>query len=199
MTRVLLLRHGLAENPHHLFYGPAFPLTEQGRGQIQRIAKSLQTAQLVPDVVFCSPFLRTHQTADIVTHELDLPPTEIDDRLREWDVGPWLNKPLEAFHHATGYDQDPPPFPLPPEIEPLDQSAQRVHEVIEEKKKIFPGKTILLVSHREPLASVVLRYQQKPLSEIHRVDFPVSALWELAFGGEKDPMSVKKLFDYSQS
>lgn len=197
MTRILLLRHGFTENPCQVFYGPEFPLSPRGHRQIKAVADDLRVAHLFPDAVLASPFRRTKETAETIAKALDLPKPPLEHRLREWDVGPWFGKPLTEFHRATNYNLDPPPADLPPEIEPLAKTAARILTVIDEQRRAHEGGVVLLVSHREPLASALLWLMEGSVERIHSLSFPPACLWEIAYDKDGNRASIRRLFDHS--
>ncbi len=80
---LLLLRHGLAEDP-----GPATEhrdepraLTPKGSMRMRLGASGMRALGVAPDVLVSSPLTRCAQTADIVGDHLGLEPA-LDDRLR---------------------------------------------------------------------------------------------------------------------
>jgi broad specificity phosphatase PhoE len=100
-NHIVLVRHGESERNIHkeiaeaqgeLVYGGDIrdvdvPLTERGRSQAVATGKALsQTFQF--DCIFVSPFVRTHQTADIVSEQFATAiPQTAEERLREIDFG----------------------------------------------------------------------------------------------------------------
>ena len=71
---LFLLRHGKAEdkNPEN---GNDFSraLVEKGIEQARNAARLLRTADMLPELVLCSPLVRTKQTADVFTQEAQMP------------------------------------------------------------------------------------------------------------------------------
>ena len=82
------LRHGESVgNAEDRFQGHAdFPLTEQGRLQVQALAGRWQVEQVTFDQCIASPLLRARQTAEIVCAALNVP-LEIDPDWMEIDNG----------------------------------------------------------------------------------------------------------------
>src|ERR1051325_4419755 len=81
---LFLLRHGLAVEPTI----PGFkldrdrPLTGEGRNKIRRVAALLRKVQLSFDLILTSPYVRAHQTAEIVAEILgDAKRLEISEHL----------------------------------------------------------------------------------------------------------------------
>ena len=63
------------------------PLKPEGRKMVQAIAEAMADADEIPKVIFCSPFERTKQTADIIGSFLTVQVNVVDD------LAP--NRPLE--------------------------------------------------------------------------------------------------------
>ena len=69
-----LLRHGMAANrdPVRFPDDRLRPLTTRGEQRIRDISKAMRRLDLGIDLIWCSPFLRTRQTAAATAEELDL-------------------------------------------------------------------------------------------------------------------------------
>lgn len=197
MTRVFLLRHGHVDNPAQLFYGPDTPLSPRGLRQATALAEKLQAAEVQPSLIISSPYLRTQQTTRQIASIFQGVPLLMDDRLVEWQVGDWFGKPLKDFYDYTKYDQHP-AGELPSNIESLEQCAARIQAVLMEVVEQNQGKTIFVVSHREPMASAILKYEQKGWEAIHALHFPYASAWELPFEGSAQPVSCTKYLDCSR-
>ncbi len=68
---VYFLRHGIAERQ-----SPGGDrerrLTEEGRSELRRVLACAKRAQLKPDVVLCSPYVRAMETARLAAEHLEL-------------------------------------------------------------------------------------------------------------------------------
>jgi broad specificity phosphatase PhoE len=190
MTKIYLMRHGHTENPDQLFYGPEFPLSEAGRQSIAELAQDMAGAGIGISRIIASPFRRTQETAQIAASAFGVASVETDDRLREWDVNGWFDKPLSDFYAATHYSETPPRVD-DPQVEPLERMAQRIVAVLEEVAGADSG-SILLVSHREPLVSALLHLRRASWDGIHQVSFPPGSVWEVEFDGKKFHEARKK-------
>ena len=101
--RIVLARHGESEaNLVGEFSnrGTKHPLTDVGRAQAADLAERL--ADLHVDRVLTSPVLRAQQTAAIVGERFGVP-VEVDERLREFDVGAFEGSRDDA--HWAEYDE----------------------------------------------------------------------------------------------
>jgi phosphohistidine phosphatase len=75
-----LVRHGLAEPPGAGGEDSTRHLTPEGARRIQQQAVVMARAGIQLDRLFCSPYLRARQTADLIGAALDITPQE-DKRL----------------------------------------------------------------------------------------------------------------------
>ncbi len=68
---VYFLRHGIAERQ-----SPGGDrerrLTEEGRSELRRVLACAKRAQLKPDLVLCSPYVRAMETAKLAAEQLEL-------------------------------------------------------------------------------------------------------------------------------
>jgi phosphohistidine phosphatase len=69
--KIYLVRHAIAEEPGTSGYedDSLRPLTEKGRGKMQRIARALRELGVAPDLIVSSPYARASQTASILAKE----------------------------------------------------------------------------------------------------------------------------------
>ena len=67
----LLFRHGIAVSPDE-WRGtePDRPLTKEGHTKTRKAAEGLRHIQVQPDLILCSPFIRTQETAQIAKEVL---------------------------------------------------------------------------------------------------------------------------------
>lgn len=117
------------------------PLTEKGLAQARDLAK--RAGELGIDLIVASPMCRAYTTAQIVAEACGAP-VVTDERLMEQDYGIYegrdrsdpgflANKRHFAFRYPGG--------------ESMMQMARRVYGLLEELKKQYADKTLLLVCH----------------------------------------------------
>lgn len=158
-NRYFLLRHG--KNIHQtekkdIVYGwPDDPepcvLLEEGNEEAKAAGELLKNQNI--DLIFCSDVCRTRQTAEIVAEMIGFPKEQIvyDERLRDINWGIFGGKtkkeaweffngePLKKFEQAV------------PEGESWNECQARIVKVLVELENKYAGKTILIVSHGDPL------------------------------------------------
>ncbi|RPH62599.1 MAG: phosphohistidine phosphatase SixA, partial [Chloroflexi bacterium] len=67
-----LMRHAIATEPDEDTDDSQRPLTEKGRKKLGKIARNLDKLDLTFDLILTSPYLRAHQTAEVVADELNI-------------------------------------------------------------------------------------------------------------------------------
>ena len=101
MTNIYIVRHGntfdKGDTVTRVGARTDLPLSTSGKAQAEALAAHFK--ELVPngfDMVFCSPLLRTRQTADAILNRYDdAPEPRTLEFLREIDYGPDENQPEE--------------------------------------------------------------------------------------------------------
>lgn len=131
----------LADNPHHL--------TEKGKKQVEETGKWFKDKKI--DLIFTSPFIRTKETADIISRVIGLDASKIiiDPRLRELGAGVWNGKSfndfVKEFDHADRF------IKTPEGGENYVDIKKRVGDFLYDIENKYEGKNILIISHDTPL------------------------------------------------
>jgi len=188
MTTVYLLRHGEYENPRYLFPGrdPGYPLSVTGREQVERTTAKLAFGKIA--ALYASPLLRTKQTADILAKKLDLP-VIYDDRLLEVRTG-MENTPMKEFD-AIGGNVYTPEFARKG-VEQPEAIAARMRTCITALTGLHAGKTIVCVSHGDPIRFAVASYSGLPLSfdGAKALRIPLAGGYRLDFEAGEDDVKL---------
>ncbi len=92
-TRLVIGRHGNTFDPGDVVRRVGartdLPLSTSGRLQAERLGQALANANLLPDIVFTAPLLRTRQTAELALAAMPLNRNiQILPQLTEIDYGP---------------------------------------------------------------------------------------------------------------
>ena len=122
-------------------------LTKRGQKQIREIAKKLKKEKI--NLIYSSDVFRTRQTAKIVAKELGLK-VIFDKRLRDINLGIYQNRPKKEFY------QDFPNLKerfskKPKGGESWSECKKRILNFLKDIDKKYKDKTILIVSHGDPL------------------------------------------------
>ena len=123
-------------------------LTQKGKNQIKVVAKKLKKAGI--DLIYSSDFFRTRETSQIVIKKLGIKKIKFDKRLRDIDWGIYQGGRKENFRRD---------FPSgkimfnkrPKKGESRKNVQKRVLSFLKELEKKYKGKTILIISHGDPL------------------------------------------------
>jgi len=153
-NKYFILRHGettaQARKEAVLYDWPgtsSFPLTENGKKDIAEMVKKIKNQKI--DLIYASDALRTRQTAKIVAKELGLE-IKFVPGLRDINVGIYQKRKTKEFK------KDYPPSlirfskKIPGGESWLDIKKRALHAIRDIEKRNH-GKTILIVSHGDPL------------------------------------------------
>jgi len=126
---------------------PPVRLTKKGKEQIEKATKILKNKKI--DLIFSSDIFRTRQTAGIVAKELGLQ-VKYDKRLRDINWGIFQGKKSKE---AWAYYSNPKEkfYKAPPLGENWNECKKRMLNVLKEIEKKYKNKTILIISHGDPL------------------------------------------------
>ncbi len=179
-TRLILVRHGETDwNAEGRYQGQADPpLNRRGREQAQALAAALQ--QKGVDVIYSSPLKRAWQTAEVVARAVRAPLFP-EPRLMEIHQGEWEGKRVgeiareypQTFHQ---WEEDPWATQIPGG-ETLAEVQQRVYAAADDILARHPGKTVVLVTHRTPIAMLKIRYQGLDPTQVRKIELP-NTFWE---------------------
>jgi isoleucyl-tRNA synthetase len=148
------VRHGEAEsnvlgiissNPnteHHL--------TAEGRKQALEASEKINKEKV--DIIYCSPFLRTKETAEIIAEKIGYPKEKIvfDDRLHEIYVGALDGRP-DPEYQAFFKDRSEKFYKAPEGGENYTVVKNRMTNFLYDINEKNKGKNILIVSHNTPI------------------------------------------------
>jgi len=149
-TTIYLIRHGEVNNPHNIIYGrlPGFHLTDVGKKQLEDAAKYLKNKHI--DEIYTSPLLRAKESAGIIQKVLGLPIIHISEEILEVKTSYQEMK----FSDLDALQSEVYLKPLNPSDETVEQIANRMMKFIRYLIQTYPGKTIAVVSHGDPIMAV---------------------------------------------
>jgi len=153
-NKYILLRHGetryQAEKLDVLYTkdeNPDLPITENGKEKIRIVAKELKNKGI--DLIYSSDYFRTRQTSKIVAQELGVD-VKLDSRLIDTNFGVFCGKTGDEYKGF--FDSKKQRFSKrTPNGESWRDVRERAVAVITEIEKEYNGKTILIVSHADPV------------------------------------------------
>ncbi|MBU1728040.1 class I tRNA ligase family protein [Patescibacteria group bacterium] len=148
-NKYYVMRHGEAENNVQNIYCSdknKYHLTENGRTQVSETAKDLENKKIT--TIYCSPVLRTKETAEIVAKHIGFPLEKIiyDDRIGELEFGDFSGRSVSEFwDYMDGKDYG---FDTKiPGGESHQDAKNRFGEFLYDIDKKHKGENILIISH----------------------------------------------------
>ncbi len=149
------IRHGHVDDPGDVYYGrlPGYPLSQQGRSEVKRLAEHLTTFPI--SEVYSSPLLRTMQTAEIIAHQLGSQ-VVADERIVE--VKAKFEGKTRTFlreHQPTAEDY----------AETMEQIFERMQDFVQDCSKLHPTTEIVAVSHGGPIRILEMGIEGLPFTD----------------------------------
>jgi len=123
-------------------------LTKKGENQIKEATQELRKQKI--NLIFSSDFFRTRQTAKIVAERLNKR-IHFDKRLRDVNLGIYHGGPKKDYcrdfpiHSKNRFNKKP------PKGESWLDCQKRMLNFLKDIDKRLKGKTILIISHGDPL------------------------------------------------
>lgn len=147
-TVIYFLRHGEVENPKQILYGrlPGFPLSNTGRNGIENLAQEFKNKEI--DCIYTSPLLRAKETGQIINQILKLKSNTssllLETKLLHQGVA------LEKFKRDIQYQMYDMKY-LQQGQESTVSQGNRMFRFVKMIQQKYPGKSILAVSHGDPI------------------------------------------------
>ncbi len=170
--RLVLLRHGETEwSRDRKHTGRTdLDLTEPGREQARRAARTLAHLELNDPLVVSSPRLRAIATAELAGLTVD----EVSPMLAEWDYGDYEGMTTHEIR------TDNPGWLLwtygCPGGESVDAVSMRADQAVSYALDHMVDRDVVFVSHGHFSRAVVTRWVEQPLREGARYGFATAAL-----------------------
>ena len=170
-TTVILVRHGTTPSTGAILPGRArgLHLSEFGQSQAEAAAMRIAELKTKPVAIYASPLERTRETAAPIAKALGLK-TQIARGLLECDFGTWTGAKLDRLRKLpewTRVQNSPSTFRFP-EGESFFEMQIRMHAVTAIAAK-HPGKTVICVSHADPIKAVLASFLGTPLDLFQRI------------------------------
>lgn len=179
-NKYFLLRHGQTiyqtKKKGFLYPWPEIApisLTKKGEGQIEKAAKDLKKENI--DLIYSSDVFRAKQTAGIVGKEFGLK-VNFDKRLRDVNCGIFNGKHEKNLQRFFSSEMEKFSKKIP-KGENWNDVRKRLTDFIEEVKRKYTDKKILIISHGDPLwflAGIIkgLKSEEEFLKPEHKLFYP---------------------------
>jgi len=184
LTTVLLVRHGATATTGQILPGraPGLHLSEKGIAEAQAVAARLGALARRPTALYVSPLERARETAAPIASTLKRRAV-VERGLLECDFGAWTGKRLSTLHRRREWravQHAPSTFRFP-EGESFTEMQQRVWSTIERLARRHRNKTIVVVSHADPIKAAVTYAQGVPLDLFQRTVISTCSVSAIAF------------------
>ncbi len=171
MTILLLIRHAsndFIKEGRLAGRTPGVHLNAEGQREADDLAR--RTAHLPIEAIYSSPLERALDTANAVAQCQKLPIQILDD-LVETHAGDWTGKKLTELNTTDTWKaiQTKPIGVKLPGGESIDQVQTRMVAAIQEICKKHPDGIVAVVSHADPLKSVIAHYLNWDLNQFQRI------------------------------
>jgi probable phosphomutase (TIGR03848 family) len=183
-TTVLLVRHGTTATTGSVLPGraPGLHLSEIGQNQATELAERIREMARKPTAIFTSPLERAKETSLPIAKALRLRPL-VDRGLLECDFGTWTGKKLATLSRRVEWRavQNAPSTFRFPEGESFSEMQQRIWSTLERLAKRHRNRTIVVVSHADPIKAAVTYAQGVPLDLFQRTVISPCSLSAITF------------------
>jgi probable phosphoglycerate mutase len=183
-TTVLLVRHGATDTTGIILPGrtPGLHLSERGVAQAERVAQRLTELARKPVALYVSPLERTRETAAPIASALRLRP-QVDRGLLECDFGLWTGKKLNLLAKKPEWravQHAPSTFRFP-EGESFTEMQLRIWTTLERIAAKHRNRTVVVVSHADPIKAAVTYAQGVPLDLFQRTVISTCSISAIGF------------------
>ena len=168
---LFLIRHANTDATGKAISGrePGILLNDQGRRQAEQLAPALVGWRI--ESIVSSPLERARQTAEALAGRLGLT-VQIAEGLTDIDFGDWTGQllsklePIELWKQWNLFRST---VRIPNGETILEVQGRMMHEV-ERLTRSFPRGRIVLVSHADPIRTVLAHFLGMPLDMLHRLE-----------------------------
>ncbi len=168
---VLLVRHGVTATTGKVLPGrtSGLHLSEEGRRQAEATAARIKDLPKVA-AVYASPLERAQETAEPIAAARKLK-LRLEPGLLECDFGGWTGKRLASLAKKKEWAvvQNRPSSFRFPDGESLREMQGRMTETLDQLARRHAGRTIVVVSHADPIKAVVVEAMGAHLDSYQRI------------------------------
>jgi probable phosphoglycerate mutase len=160
---------------------PGVQLGAPGRSQAQHLADYLANEEIIS--VQTSPLERAQETAEPIATRIGQP-KQICEAISEIDFGHWSGMSFSAlssdpnwhaWNNARGVNR-------PPNGETMLEVQVRIISAMEELRRIYSNKTVVIVSHGDVIKAALLYYLGCPVDAYDRFDIDPASISTVAVG-----------------
>lgn len=183
-TTILLVRHGATATTGTVLPGraPGLHLADKGEGQAHHVAERLAELSRTPVALYVSPLERTRETARPIAKSLGLRAV-VERGLLECDFGDWTGKKLSLLQKKPEWHavQHAPSAFRFPQGESFAEMQVRMWTTLQRLAAQHRNKTIVVVSHADPIKAAVTHALGVPLDLFQRTVISPCSVSAIAF------------------
>jgi probable phosphoglycerate mutase len=177
MTTLLLIRHAHTDAIGKLFSGwmPGWHLNPRGKREAERLTERLGKVPLA--AIYTSPLERVIETAEPIARDHGLEPRVLQD-LGEVRMGEWEGKSFAELAGASewaDYNQSRSSV-RPPGGELMIECQARMVKTVERLAQAHPEETIAIVSHGDPIRSLLTYFLGIPIDLLQRFEISPASI-----------------------
>lgn len=185
-TVVIFVRHGTTPSTGKVLPGRAagLALAEAGRAQAAAVAEHLKDNKNVA-AIYASPLQRTRETAAPIAKALGQK-VVIEKGLLECDFGDWTGAELAKLRKLPEWkavQRNPSGFRFPGG-ESFAEMQTRMTTTVDHFRDRHPGKTVIAVSHADPIKAAAAGALGVPLDLFQRIDVSPCSMTVVAYSNE---------------
>jgi probable phosphomutase (TIGR03848 family) len=185
-TVALFVRHGRTPTTGDVLPGraPGLHLADEGRAQAARVAERIAALANV-EAVYASPLERARETAAPIAKALGLR-VRNDKGLLECDFGDWTGASLKDLRKKPEWrtvQRYPSGFRFP-NGESFTEMQMRITGTVARLRARHAGRTIVLVSHADPIKAAVADAMGTHLDLFQRIVVSPCSVTAIAYGDE---------------
>lgn len=180
MTTFLLIRHGHCEPVGKYIAGrkSGIHLSETGNMEVRNLVKKLEKIKI--SAIFSSPLERAMETAIPISKSKGID-ISIKEEVNEIDYGQWTGKSIEELSADSEwklFNQQKGRIRVPGG-EAMVEVVSRMSLIIEKLRRSFEGN-VIIVSHGDPIKSVISHYAGVPLDFMNHFDIQPASISTMA-------------------
>lgn len=183
-TTILLVRHGKTLTTGAILPGraPGLHLSDEGIAEAEHVAERIAELTKKPSAIYCSPLERTRETAAPIAAALRLKPV-IERGLLECDFGDWTGRKLSTLRKRPEWrtvQSSPSSFRFP-DGESFTEMQLRIWNSLEKLAARHRNRTVVVVSHADPIKAAVTYALGVPLDLFQRTVISPCSVSSLVF------------------
>ncbi|MBI5413309.1 class I tRNA ligase family protein [Candidatus Peregrinibacteria bacterium] len=153
-------------------------LTQVGKEQAEKSAKKNKDKKI--DMIFCSPFPRALETAEILAKQLGVE-IAVDERLREHNMGVFDGKSTDSY--LKSFEDYEELYSKKVEAgESFKEMEIRVLEFVNNLNQKYAGKNIMLVTHGDVIRAIAKYFDRLSTEETFKFKPELAGMYEYKAG-----------------